>query len=305
MRLNKHEFIKFAKHVIFQNFPGIFLENEKYYGKSPNQFITLKAKPDSVGRTCPLSVRQHSKNSIYFVLNPGSKTIICKCFKCTGFRELTDKGNLLNTIKPEIVISEKTTKKTKTTKFHQLENLDEIKIVKFEHNILFVDENLIMEFYDLNLFVCVAARLDKKAPVFSNWNSRTFEDNEKINFKYNNIAIVCGRESNIFVVDIDINDSGLIYFQQLCSKHNYRYDNATTAVLTPSGGIHLYYQYNELFQSNSVRLRSVDDKPIGIDIRSNSGCVIAPPSVYPKGNYNFICMKRPQVCPDFILELCC
>jgi hypothetical protein len=127
--------------------------------------------------------------------------------------------------------------------------------------------------------------------------------NENINFKYNNLAILCGPESGIFVVDVDVNDNGLLYFQQLCTKHKYRYDISTTCVLTPSGGIHLYFKYNTHFSGNSVRMRSTDDKPIGIDIRSTGGCVIAPPSSYPNGKYQFLCMKRPQECPDFMYDL--
>jgi hypothetical protein len=161
-----------------------------------------------------------------------------------------------------------------------------------------------MEFYDLNFFVQIPAKLNKKCPAFSNWTDRTFEMNEKINFEFNNIAILCGESSGIFVVDIDVDDNGLRYFQQLCSKNNYRYDKATTCVLTPSGGIHLYFKYNEQFKSNSVRMRTVDDKSVGIDIRTNGGCVIAPPSKYPAGKYQFICMIRPQECPRFICDLC-
>jgi hypothetical protein len=153
----------------------------------------------------------------------------------------------------------------------------------------------------------VAAKLDKKCPVFKNWTNRTFEMNESINFKFNNVAIITGKSSNIFVIDVDVNDNGLLYFQRFCSKHNYRYDMDTTCVLTPSGGIHLYYIYNEIFSSNSVRLKTTDslgnEINVGIDIRSNGGCVVAPPSKYPKGKYEFLCMKRPQECPEFMYEL--
>jgi hypothetical protein len=155
----------------------------------------------------------------------------------------------------------------------------------------------------LNFFVQIPARLDRKSPVGQNWNSRTFSMNENINFKYNNVAILCGPESGIFVVDVDVNDNGLLYFQQLCTKHGYRYDTRTTCVLTPSGGIHLYFKYNIHFSGNSVRMRSIDNKPIGIDIRSTGGCVIGPPSHYPNGKYQFLCMKKPQECPDFLYDL--
>ena len=303
LKLDRHEFIKISKDIIYNNFPGISLENERFYGKRPNESITIKAKIDSIGKSCPISIRQHSKNSIYFVLNPNSKSVIVKCFKCTGFKQLDFNTKLLEDMRPNIVISEKDTKKLKTTKYNKLENLDEIQIVKFDHNVLEVEVDVILEFYDLNFFVQIPARLDRKSPVGQNWNSRTFSMNEKINFKYNNIAILCGPESGIFVIDVDVNDNGLQYFQQLCTKHKYRYDISTTCVLTPSGGIHLYYKYDNHFSANSVRMRTADDRPIGIDIRSTGGCVLGPPSSYPNGNYKFLCMKRPQVVPDFLYDL--
>lgn len=303
MKLDRNEFIKLSKATIYQNFPGISLEAERFYGKKLQESITIKAKADSIGRTCPISIRAHSKNSIYFVLNLSLRTVVVKCFKCTGFKDLSVNGKMLEEMRPNVVVSEKATKKVKTTKFQKLENLDEIQIVKFEHNVLRVENDVILEFYDLNFFVQLPARIDRKSPIGQNWNSRTFSMNEPISFKYNNLAILCGPESGIFVVDVDVNDNGLQYFQQLCTKHNYRYDIATTCVLTPSGGIHLYYKFNPQFSGNSVRMRSTEDKPIGIDIRSTGGCVIAPPSSYPTGKYQFLCMKRPQECPDFMYDL--
>jgi hypothetical protein len=130
--------------------------------------------------------------------------------------------------------------------------------------------------------------------------------NQPIQFRHNNIAILTGKNSNLFVIDIDVGENGLKYFQQLCSKYNYAYQNETTAILTPSGGVHLYYKYNDKFSGNSVKMRC-GDQPISIDIRSNGGCVIAPPSKYKKkngeiGKYQFLCMKTPQICPEFLIE---
>jgi hypothetical protein len=312
LKLDRHEFLKFAKDVIFQNYPGICLESEKFYGKRPYESITIKAKKDSIGRSCPISIRQHSSNSIFFVLNPGTKSIVVKCFKCEGFKELDQNSKILDDIRDKLVISDKEHKKTKTVKYTNLENLDNVKITNFSHCVMTLGESEILQFYDLQCFTYVAAKLDKKCPVFSNWNKRTIEENEPINFKYNNIAIVCGETSGIFVLDLDVTEnenckSGLKYFQQLCSKHNYYYPQATTCVLTPSGGVHLYYKYTDEFSSNSVRM-NCDDKSIGIDIRSNSGCVISPPSKYKRpdgsiGKYEFLCMKKPQICPTFLQDL--
>jgi uncharacterized protein YjhX (UPF0386 family) len=310
INIDRHQFLQSAKDIIFQNFPGISLEEEKFLGRKPNEKISIKAKKDSIGRTCPISLRQHSANSIYFILNPNVQSVDVKCFSCEGYIALTSKSKIFDNIKSKITISEKNAKHYKTSKYQTLENLDSIEIVQFQHLPLNVDHSFILEFYDLYLFVQVPAKTDRKQPSMSNWNMRTFDMNEKINFHFNNIAIVCGEVSGIFVVDVDVKDDGLLYFQQLCTKHNYKYDNETTCVLTPSGGIHLYYIYSDLFPSNSVRMRTIDShgnsKPIGIDIRSNGGCVIAPPSVYTidgnKVNYRFLSMKKPKECPQFLLD---
>tara|TARA_B100001287_G_scaffold276502_2_gene287594 strand:- start:1434 stop:2459 length:1026 start_codon:yes stop_codon:yes gene_type:complete len=301
--MNRHDFIRVSKNTIYKNFPGISLENERHV-KGRIDCVTIKAKNDTIGRSCPISVRQHSKNSIYFVLNFSSQCVTVKCFKCDGYKILDEDTNVLKNIQKDIVISDKSTKKSKTSHVTTLENLDHIQIVQFKHNIMHVDNTSILEFYDANKFVLVAARRDKKCPVFQNWTNRTYEMNEKINMNFNNIAIVCGRESNIFVIDIDVHDGNdsLKYFQQLCTLHNYRYDNMTTCILTPSGGIHLYFIWNEKFSDNSVQVCTEMGK-LSIDIRSNNGIVIAPPSKYVNGEYKFLCMKKPQLCPEFLFKL--
>ena len=306
VRIERHEFMKLSRAIIFKNFPGISLENERVIGKFPNDFITIKSKADCIGRTCPLSMRQHSKNSTYFVIDANARSVCVECFKCSaelGSKKLNMETTVLEDILPNLTISEKSESKPKKIKYHELEPLNEIQIVNFDHIVIHADESTIIELLDLLRITRVPARLDKKAPTFSSWNKRCFEDNEQIDFRYNNMAIVTGRASNVFVLDVDINDGGLEYFQRLCTKHNYRYDNETMSVLTPSGGVHLYFKYCESFSGNTVRMRTTGGDPIGIDIRSNNGCVISPPSSYANGKYQYLCMKKPQDCPDFIRAL--
>jgi hypothetical protein len=296
-RVDRHNFLKFAKDLIYRNYPGISLEPERYYPKSFS--IILKSRPDAIGRSCVLSNRQHSSNNSYFVLNTKNQSVLVKCFKCEGFKELDQTSDILSKMKETLVISDKQTKKTKT-KHSNLTNLDHISIIKFDHTTLNVSNDVILDFYDSLEFVTVPAKLDKKCPVFSNWQNRKYQDNVPISFKYNNLAICTGKESNCFVVDVDVNDGGLDWFQKLCTKHNYSYPQATLVVLTPSGGLHLYFKYLEAFSSNSVRLMC-DNKPVGVDIRSNAGVVIAPPSKFQQ-SYRFISMKKPQDCPKFLQD---
>ena len=117
------------------------------------------------------------------------------------------------------------------------------------------------------------------------------------------VAIVTGELSGIFVLDIDVKDGGLEWFQRFASQNRYNYTNSTLACLTPSGGVHLYFKYDEKIGGNRVRMKDGDGIEIGLDIRSNDGCVIAPPSKYKNGSYSFFCLKPPQICPTFILDL--
>lgn len=303
-RINRSEFLKKAKNIIYKNYPGITLEGEKHYGRPPNEIISFKSRPDCIGRTCLLGMRVHSKNSSFFLINPQKHTISVRCFKCQGEKQISENDEVLKEIMPLVVVSEKESKKTKTTNIRKLDDTEGIEIVKFEHHVLHVDFDTVMEFYDLNQFVLVAASKAKKQPTFSGWCDRTYAQNEKINLKYNNIAIVCGgqNQSNIFVLDIDVSDEGLSTLQKICSLHKYKYDDATCAVLTPSGGVHLYFQHEEGL-TNSVKMQTESGKKIGWDIRAARGCVIAPPSIYEgSGEYRFLCMKKPQKCPDFLLK---
>lgn len=308
--VNRHEFLNFANDVIFQNFPGISLEAPKFFGRRPNESIVIKARKDSIGRSCPLSLRLHSSNSIFFVLNPTKQSVKVKCYKCEGALELHKSSRILDEMKDKIVISEKDcgNKQIKTNKYKPVPSFEEIKIIKFDHNAINLSDDVIMQFYDQHKFTYVAAKLDKKCPSFSSWNKRTYDENEPINFRYNNIAIVSGKVSGIFIVDIDIRDRGLTWWQQLCSKYDYYYPQATTCIKTPSGGIHLYYRYVEEFSNNRVKMQSSSEEVIGIDIRSNNGCAIGPPSTYKLhdgtyGRYEFLCMKSPQTCPDFLFDI--
>ncbi len=301
VRVDRHEFIKNSKHIIYSNFPGVTLQGERVYGKGLTQTITYKALNDSVGRTCAISYKQHSKNSIYFVLSFHDKQVIMKCFKCQGFVVLHEKDNLLTRLKDDIVVSEKVATK-KAKKNNILPSISYSDIVQFEHNYIDVDNSTVLEFYEELQFSYVPARLDKKAPVFSSWTTSTVKDNHTINFEFNNVAIVTGLNSNCFCVDVDVADNGLRFFQSLCHQNNYRYDLHTLTVETPSQGLHLYFLYNSKFPENSVRMNDSDGNRIGIDIRSTGGCCIGPPSKYEKGSYKFLCMKKPQECPSFLLE---
>jgi len=80
-----------------------------------------------------------------------------------------------------------------------------------------------------------------------------------------NIGVVTGEISNLTVVDIDSGKPEII------NQTIERFGDTPIKVQTPSGGLHLYYSYN-----NEKCLTRIDGLPI--DIRSEGGYIIAPPS---------------------------
>lgn len=90
-----------------------------------------------------------------------------------------------------------------------------------------------------------------------------------------NIGIACGRESGIVVLDIDPRNGGEESLARLIEKHG---ELPTTATCTTgSGGAHHYFKYPK----EGIRKKVLEP---GIDLISDGGYVVAPPSVHESGN---------------------
>ena len=91
-----------------------------------------------------------------------------------------------------------------------------------------------------------------------------------------NIGMPTGKLSGITVIDLDIDigkqKDGIKEWETLCKENNYPPYCAKT-VITPSGGRHLYFEYNELVKTG------VDNIANGIDVRNDGGYVVIPPSI--------------------------
>lgn len=124
---------------------------------------------------------------------------------------------------------------------------------------------------------------ESKLPLLSSW--KEFQDRaaseEEITlwWKKNpeaNVAIVTGKISNITVVDIDMKADGQVTSLSTFPK--------TYTVQTPSGGYHLYYEYDpEILQTANTYFQFPHT-----DIRNDGGYVLAPPSKNSKGEYKII-----------------
>ena len=94
-----------------------------------------------------------------------------------------------------------------------------------------------------------------------------------------NIGIACGAVSGgLLVVDLDEKENGISGSDSL---HNWERENGelpeTVRSITGKGGAHLLFRIDHT-EKNKVNLLE------GVDIRSDNGYIVAPPSIHPNGN---------------------
>jgi P4 family phage/plasmid primase-like protien len=109
------------------------------------------------------------------------------------------------------------------------------------------------------------------------WTSFTLENNY-IDEGKNGLAILTGEKNGIIVIDIDNMD----HWKDLLKKNNQT-DPDTASVISGSGGKHFYFKYNKELE----KITSKDHcfgKDYDIDIKTNGGCVICPPTNYFNNN---------------------
>ena len=165
--------------------------------------------------------------------------------------------------------------------------------------------------YDYPNYVLPVRDLIDKAAVYNykddSWTGLSQDIRNFRILKYPVMAFMTGRASGILVLDIDIlkekdillgkKDAFEIY-QNLLNEHNNGLQLITPTVRTPSGGLHLYFVYNERIKSR-IKLNNCT-----MDIRSDDAYIISPPSK----NYKWIMspeitelMEMPPWLESFIL----
>jgi hypothetical protein len=105
------------------------------------------------------------------------------------------------------------------------------------------------------------------------WANFTLE-NFTCNDKHNGIFLLTGKVNNIIVIDID----NVNHWQKLLEEQNEK-EPKTVNAISGNGGIHLYFKYDEEI-SNVKSTSHIFGKDYDIDIRTNGGCIIVPPSKY-------------------------
>ena len=90
-----------------------------------------------------------------------------------------------------------------------------------------------------------------------------------------NVGVVTGRISGIIVVDVDVRHGGPDSVDEFEAAHGPL--PPTVEAASGGGGRHLYYAHPGTTMANRVAIRP------GIDVRSDGGCIVAPPSLHPSG----------------------
>jgi hypothetical protein len=94
-----------------------------------------------------------------------------------------------------------------------------------------------------------------------------------------NIGLVAGKSSGFIIVDIDPRNGGDESIKTL--EKTYGQFPPTKEVLTGGGGQHLYFRYP---QHRTISCKAGKTEPfLGIDIKSDGGYVLAPPSLHLSG----------------------
>lgn len=148
----------------------------------------------------------------------------------------------------------------------------------------------------------------EKTPIIKKWQLNATNNSNKIREQWNNsdynIGILTGANANnLTVIDCDVKDdiNGINNFLEFLKNNDIELPKTLVAT-SGRGGKHYY------FRSKSSNIKSgtnVFDK--GIDIRSNGGFIIAPPSLHANGNHykwdnDFDIAYLPQSLEDILLQ---
>lgn len=125
---------------------------------------------------------------------------------------------------------------------------------------------------------------DKPKKAFiSRWSELT---ESKPVFGKKNVGVITGEASNLTVLDIDTGHRGLEIWERIKDLFNEA-EMAVPCVRTGGGGLHFYFQFDhEIITGAELVMVDYGEEhsTIGIDIRSEGGMVVAPPSIHDSGN---------------------
>ncbi|KAG7381873.1 hypothetical protein PHYBOEH_010727 [Phytophthora boehmeriae] len=117
-----------------------------------------------------------------------------------------------------------------------------------------------------------------KAPACTGWNRKDREYDFDAS-RYDNIGILCGRESGIVCIDVDQKDDGMLYFHRMVSR--YGLPKCPTQV-TPNSGRHYIFKYDHSRMASmkaKIKAAKIGHRRIGIDMWIQKCQFVVEPSV--------------------------
>ena len=117
-----------------------------------------------------------------------------------------------------------------------------------------------------------------------------------------NLGVVCGPDSGIWVVEIDIKPDEGVDGGAACRWRGWKKSTCklpdTLMAVTPSGSIHRYFNWPR--DGRDIR-NSASKLGRGIDVRANGGMVIAPPSMRDGRRYRWINEATIADAPEWLI----
>jgi putative DNA primase/helicase len=153
----------------------------------------------------------------------------------------------------------------------------------------------------LKVFPCKG---NGKSPRISGWQESATLDEKVIDrwwekYPNANIGLLTGKNNNLVVVDVDINN-GKKGMESLKQLQNECGEFDTLMVHSPSGGRHYYFKYPK----NEDHVKGPTNFRPGIDIRADGNLIIAPGSSIDGNPYRFEDgEKEISELPDRLLEM--
>tara|TARA_Y100000114_G_scaffold104220_1_gene97483 strand:+ start:799 stop:3477 length:2679 start_codon:yes stop_codon:yes gene_type:complete len=116
------------------------------------------------------------------------------------------------------------------------------------------------------------------------------DDSVESLLKSNNVAIITGKKNDITVIDLDCQKSNFDFpfdIDEICQN--------TFSQKTPSGGYHLFYQYeNDLMNKANNK--------IDVDVRNDNGYILFSGSTFKGNKYETLSNKTPSKMPKEIKD---
>ena len=143
-----------------------------------------------------------------------------------------------------------------------------------------------MDYFWSKGMVIIPLKNGDKRPTVAKFPELTLEQSiEKCtNSKAQNFGITTGKNSNLFVIDVDVKDDGLKCWQEEILPNIKPFKTLT--VRSARGGLHIYFRLDKRIENfgNGTNIYRRDPKnnkeKIGIDIRANGGFIVAPGTVF-------------------------